>query len=116
MRKPPQVIPKNGKRAAFHRKLRQYDLRERIFNANLLNHIDRDLEKVCEMAAEIPDIDEGSYSAADHRKFMAALNAAKIRLNARFKLLDKIVPDARDSNSDDPYDDPPELRLTIVRD
>jgi hypothetical protein len=103
------------KRASVQKKLRADDIRRRICNGKLLEHIERDLEKIAEMAAEIPADDEGSYSIANHRKVMAALNATKIRLNARFRLLNKVVPDAKDTDIDSPNEDPPKLTLRIVR-
>lgn len=113
-KKRPQVAV-NGKRASFHRKLRQHDLREKISNANLLDQINRDIEKVAKLDKEIAELDPNVISAAFSRKLQGRLNAARIKLNARFRLLNKVLPDAKDSDFDSPYDDPPKLTLRIVR-
>jgi hypothetical protein len=115
MEKNDKATPLNGKRAALNKRLRAHDLRQRISGGKLLEKIERDLARIEVLETRILSFEEGGYSTANHKKSMGALNAAKIKLNARFKLLNKLIPDAKDSNFDDPDNDPPKLTLRIVR-
>lgn len=97
----------------MNRKERELDIRAKIQNSKQLEQAFKTIENIEKVYAAISKVEAQKFTRGHQAKFTSQLGALKMKLDAHFRFLNKVVPDLRSVELSDPEGNGPKLTLTI---